>query len=125
MIYALLFLILFALLFPKALKFLLALMFIGGIVAIGEVHAKPATLNTLLCSDIVGNGWNHMPDVADYIKTQPGSDKLGYGSECNLGSLVFSQCWLEPHWSVTKAINTLLRKAANGEKLPDVPACGA
>ncbi len=39
MIVALLFLILFALLFPKALKFLLALMFIGGIMILGEVHA--------------------------------------------------------------------------------------
>jgi hypothetical protein len=40
MIYALLFLILFAILFPKALRFLFALMFIGGIMALGEVHAK-------------------------------------------------------------------------------------
>jgi hypothetical protein len=37
-----------------------------------------------------------MPDVADYILAKPGADKLGYGSECHLGSLVFSQCWLEP-----------------------------
>jgi hypothetical protein len=66
-----------------------------------------------------------MPDVAGYINSRPGSDKLGYGSECNLKALVFSQCWLEPRWSVITAINTLLRKAANGEKLPDVPACGA
>jgi hypothetical protein len=41
MIAALLFLILFALLFPKALKFLLFLMFIGAMVVFGEVHAKP------------------------------------------------------------------------------------
>jgi hypothetical protein len=97
MIMALLFLILFAILFSKVLRFLFVLLFIVGIAILGEAHAKPATLNTLLCSDIVGNGWNHMPDIADYIKTQPGYDKLGYGSECNLGSLVFSQCWLEPH----------------------------
>jgi hypothetical protein len=42
MIYALLFLILFAILFPKALRFLFALLFIGGLVALGEVHAEPA-----------------------------------------------------------------------------------
>jgi hypothetical protein len=41
MIVALLFLILFALLFPKALKFLLFLMFLGGIMILGEVHAAP------------------------------------------------------------------------------------
>jgi hypothetical protein len=42
-IYALLFLILFAILFPKALRFLFALLFIGGIMALGEVHAKSMT----------------------------------------------------------------------------------
>ena len=41
MIIALLFLILFAILFPKALRFLFALLFIGGIVALGEVRATP------------------------------------------------------------------------------------
>lgn len=39
MIIALLVLILFAILFPKALRFLFALLFIGGIMALGEVHA--------------------------------------------------------------------------------------
>lgn len=37
----LLFLILFAILFPKALKFLLLLLFIGGIMVIGGAHAAP------------------------------------------------------------------------------------
>jgi hypothetical protein len=41
MIYVLLFLILFAILFPKALRFLFALLLIGGIMAIGEVRAAP------------------------------------------------------------------------------------
>jgi hypothetical protein len=39
MIIALLFLILFAILFPRALRFLFALIFIGGIMILGEVHA--------------------------------------------------------------------------------------
>lgn len=39
MIIALLFLILFAILFPKALRLLFALLFIGGIMVLGEVHA--------------------------------------------------------------------------------------
>jgi hypothetical protein len=39
MIVALLFLIFFAILFPKVLRFLFALLFIGGIVLLGEVHA--------------------------------------------------------------------------------------
>jgi hypothetical protein len=39
MIIALLFLILFAILFPKALHFLFALLFIGVIMVLGEVHA--------------------------------------------------------------------------------------
>ena len=39
MIAALLFLILFAILFPKALRFLFALLFIGMIVALGQAHA--------------------------------------------------------------------------------------
>jgi hypothetical protein len=41
MIAALLFLILFALLLPKALKFLLFVMFIGVIMILGEVRAEP------------------------------------------------------------------------------------
>jgi hypothetical protein len=51
--------------------------------ALGEVHAETA-IDTLICGDIVGNGWNHMPDVADYIKARPGADRLGHGSECHL-----------------------------------------
>lgn len=43
MIIALLFLILFAILFPKALRFLFAVLFIGGILALAEAHAKPAS----------------------------------------------------------------------------------
>jgi hypothetical protein len=39
MIIALLFLILFAILYPKALRLLFALLFIGGIMLLGEVHA--------------------------------------------------------------------------------------
>jgi hypothetical protein len=39
MIIALLFMILIAILFPKALRFLFALLFIGGIMILGKVHA--------------------------------------------------------------------------------------
>lgn len=77
------------------------------------------------CGDLVRAGWGHMPDVADYIRSKPGADKLGYGSECALGSLVFSQCFLEPRLSVKQAIDMLLAKARAGKKLPDTPACGA
>ena len=42
MINVLLFLILFAILFPRSLKFLLALIFIGGVMLLGEVHANEA-----------------------------------------------------------------------------------
>jgi hypothetical protein len=54
MIVALLFLILFAILFPKALRFLCVLLFILGIAILGEAHAKQAAVNTLSCGDIVG-----------------------------------------------------------------------
>jgi len=84
-----------------------------------------ADIGKLSCGDITGEGWNHMPDVTDYFLAQPGADKLGYGSPCAINSLVFSQCWLEPRWSVAKAINILLHKAATGKKLPDIPMCGA
>jgi hypothetical protein len=43
MIIALLMLILFAILFPKVLRFLFALLFLGGIIALSEVHAKPSS----------------------------------------------------------------------------------
>ena len=89
--------------------------------------APPVNLKLakLSCSAVVGEGWNHMPDVTDYVEAQPGADKLGFASPCHIESLVFSQCWLEPRWSVAAAINALLRKAATGKELPDVPACGA
>ena len=74
-----------------------------------------------ICGDLVGRGWAHMPDVADYVLSKPGADKLGYGSECDIGSLVFSQCWLEPRLTVKQAID--LAKARAGKKLPDTPVC--
>jgi hypothetical protein len=74
---------------------------------------------------IIREGWNKMPDVAEYIRAKPGSDKLGYGSECHLGSLVFAQCFLEPKWSVKKAIDVLIHKAVTGKRLPKTPVCGA
>src|ERR1700746_1708181 len=74
---------------------------------------------------IIREGWNKMPDVAEYIRAKPGSDKLGYVSECHLGSLVFAQCFLEPKWSVKKAIDVLIHKAVTGKRLPKTPVCGA
>ena len=49
MIIALLFLILFAILFPTALRFLFALLFIGMIVALGAAHADPARTKSGIC----------------------------------------------------------------------------
>jgi len=80
----------------------------------------------LSCDEIVRNGWNKMPDVADYIRTLPGSDKLGFGSECHLGSLVFAQCSAESRrQTVRQAIDALIWKATHGKRLPDTPVCGA
>lgn len=55
MIIALLFLILFAALFPRALRFLFALMLIGGIVILGEAHAE--TDNSCNPHSIIANGF--------------------------------------------------------------------
>jgi hypothetical protein len=79
----------------------------------------------LSCRDLIDAGWKNMPDVADYVLAKPGLDKLGFGSECHIGSLVFSQCWLEPRWSVKKAIDVLIHKAVTGKRLPETPVCGA
>jgi len=105
----------------------LALAAIVALLGCAAARAEPSadSLEKLSCSDVIGKGWNHMPDVTDYVEAQPGADKLGFGSPCHIESLVFSQCWLEPKWSVLKAINALLRKAATGKKLPDIPVCGA
>lgn len=71
MIYALLFLILFATLFPKVLQFLFALLFIGGIVFLGEVHAKPVQcfLNV--------NGKTYINKICDGDFEKNGSFTLG------------------------------------------------
>jgi hypothetical protein len=55
MIIALLLLILFGILFPKALRFLFALMFIGVVVILGEVHAE--TDNSCNPHSIIANGF--------------------------------------------------------------------
>ena len=91
----------------------------------GPVAAQGESFEKLSCRDLIDGGWKNMPDVADYIHAKPGADKLGYGSECHLGSLVFSQCWLEPTWSVKKAIDVLIQKAVTGKRLPETPVCGA
>ena len=91
----------------------------------GELIASTNIIETFSCRDIIDAGWANMPNIADYVHTKPGSDKLGYGSECAIGSLVFAQCWLEPGWSVEKAISVLIYKAATGKRLPKTPACGA
>jgi hypothetical protein len=92
-------------------------------IAANTAYARFSDPNS--CDEMVGNGWYKMPDIAEYILAKPGSDKLGFGSECHLGSLVFAQCFLEPRWSVDKAIDVLIRKAVTGKALPKTPMCGA
>jgi hypothetical protein len=99
--------------------------FLAGVLALMPAAARAVVPAELSCDTIVRNGWDKMPDVADYIKTIPGSEKLGFGSECHLGSLVFAQCFVEPRWTVGKAVHELIRKARTGQRLPDTPACGA
>jgi len=81
------------------------------------------------CSDLVNHGlpslFRDIPDVEDYVRAKPGSDKLGFDSDCYIDNLVFSQCWLKPKLTVKQAIDLLLAKARDGKKLPDTPACGA
>ena len=91
----------------------------------GEPAMNDDLSQKLSCRDLIDAGWKNMPDVADYVLAKPGANKLGYGSECHIGSLVFSQCWLEPRWSVKKAIDVLIDKAIHGKRLPDTPVCGA
>jgi len=88
--------------------------------------SEPVALDrSVLCTDIVRAGWDDMPDTRDYVLSKPNADKLGFPSSCHLDSLVFSQCWLEPKITIGAAIDMLLKKASKGQKLPDVPACGA
>lgn len=99
--------------------------FLAGALALTSATTSAVTPAELSCDTIVRKGWDKMPDVADYIRTIPGSEKLGFGSECHLGSLVFAQCFVEPRWTVGKAVDELIRKARAGQRLPDTPACGA
>ena len=125
MIIALLFLILFALLFPGTLRFMFVLVLLGAIMVLGGAHAQSVNVETMSCSSIIDNGWSSMPDVTDYVKAKPNSNILGYGSPCRIDSLVFAQCFLEPRWSVKMAVDALFHKALTGKRLPDIPVCGA
>jgi hypothetical protein len=102
---------------------------IVALALIGPAHAEnimnDQLAKTLSCRALIDAGWEKMPDVADYVLSKPGASKLGYGSECHIGSLVFSQCWLEPRWSAEKAIDELIYKATHNKRLPDTPVCGA
>jgi hypothetical protein len=82
-------------------------------------------VGAISCLTITDKGWSNMPDVTDYVKARPNASILGYGSPCRIDSLVFAQCFLEPQWSVKKAVDTLFRKALTGKRLPDTPVCGA
>jgi hypothetical protein len=75
MIGAPLFLILFAILFPKALRLLFALLFIGGIMLLGEVHARPAQ-----CSLAV-NGKVYINKICNGEFEKDGSFTLGAGQK--------------------------------------------
>jgi hypothetical protein len=59
MVIALLFLILFAILFPKALRFLFALLFLGGIMVLGEVHANDKTCEKAAAFQVAGEPGIH------------------------------------------------------------------
>jgi hypothetical protein len=111
----------------------LAATLIGAAVAV-TLSVSPAFAENVLndelakklsCRDLIDAGWKNMPDVVDYVLAKPGANKLGYGSECHIGSLVFSQCWLEPRWSVKKAVDELVYKAVHNKRLPETPVCGA
>ena len=109
----------------KALIFAAIFTLAGSDAQAGESVVNDDFFEKLSCRDLIDAGWKNMPDVVDYVLSKPGSDKLGYGSECHIGGLIFSQCWLEPRWSVKHAIDVLIYKAVHGKRLPDTPACGA
>jgi hypothetical protein len=92
---------------------------------IGIANANERNTGSISCATIVNNGWRRMPDIADYVREKQNSDKLGYGSECHIGSLVFAQCFIEPRWSVKQAVDELINKAIAGESLPGERVCGA
>ena len=73
MIYVLLFLILFAILFPRMMRFLFALLFIGGIMIFGEVHAEPTK-----CSLTV-NGTVYINKICNGEFEKDGSFTIGAG----------------------------------------------
>jgi hypothetical protein len=47
-----------------------------------------------------------------------------FGSICNMYSFVAAECRQRPSSSVGAAVSALLRKAASGRQLPDIPMCG-
>ena len=57
--------------------------------SIKEAGDTADNLEKLSCSDVIGEGWNHMPDVTDYVEVQPGADKLGFGSPCHIEKSCF------------------------------------
>jgi hypothetical protein len=99
-------------------------LFLTAAVLLTLTCAAVADPLNLSCDEILSNGWNKTPDVADYIRTLPDSDKLGIRSECHFDSLVFAQCLAEPRrQTVRQAIDALLWETTHGKPLPYTPVC--
>jgi hypothetical protein len=43
----------------------------------GALVVNESNADGVSCRNIIDNGWKRMPDVADYVLTKPGSNKLG------------------------------------------------
>jgi len=63
-------------------------------------------------------------DAVDHLRNSSDVDRLGYGSDCHLGSLIEAQCKIQPDMVLFQAADALLYKARIGRPLPDTPACG-
>jgi hypothetical protein len=99
-------------------------LFLTAAVLLTLTSAAVADPLNLSCDEILRNGWNKMPDVADYIRTRPDSGKLGLRSACHLDSLVFAKCLAEPRrQTVRQAIDALFSETKHGKRLPYTPVC--
>jgi hypothetical protein len=98
-------------------------LFSTAVILLTLTSAAVAEPLNLSCDEILSNGRNKTPGVADNIRALLDSGKQGLGSECHLDSLVFAQCLAEPRrQTVRQAIDALLSEA-HWNRLPYTPVC--
>jgi hypothetical protein len=92
-----------------------------------HISTKHAVEDSTIYCDSIGDehGSNLSIDAGDRLKSRLPVGALDYTSDCVMSSVIAAECSLHPKMSINQAIDSLVSKVNDGERLPDIPRCGA